>query len=133
MFSVSGRAVPVPPIYGVTAVAFSADGKVLATGSNGAVHLWDPAGRQIGRLSNGGPVRQLAFSLDSTRLAVNGYNGVLELWDPHHAAAIPLHGPSGGISEVVFSHDSRLLATGGDDGVVRLWDAHTGELLATVA
>jgi WD40 repeat protein len=119
------------PVY---SVAFSRDGKTLATGSyKGTVRLWDAATRrQIGSLA--GPaslVNSVAFSPDGKTLATGGApsngltSGTVQLWDvaSRQQIGIPLTVPGGQVYSVAFSRDGKTLATGSDDGAVRLWDA----------
>jgi WD40 repeat protein len=69
---------------GVTAIAFSRDGKLLATGSgNGIVFLWDAkSGEQLARLNqnNGNTITGVALSADGARLAASG-KGLVAQWD----------------------------------------------------
>jgi hypothetical protein len=83
---------------GVYSVAFSPDGKRLATGGGeGAVKLWDAAtGQEIGALKGQSyRVSSVAFSPDGKLLATGRYGGAVMLWD---AAAgqemLPLKGHS---------------------------------------
>ncbi|MCI0464392.1 MAG: hypothetical protein L0Z62_46250, partial [Gemmataceae bacterium] len=124
----------------VSALAFSSDGKVLATGGyDVAVHFWDPAtGQRLGE-----PLRQkdivlsLAFSPDGRTLAVShadSYSGApgTALWEV--ASRRPVGVPIPGQSQLVlFSPEGRKLLTAdarawtrsGLDRV-RVWDAATG-------
>ena len=90
-----------PANGGVGAVAFSPDGKLLATGyGNGYVRLWDPAtGQAIGAplLADTSPQGQggvsgVAFSPDGKLLATAGGDGYVRLWNPatRQAAGAPL-------------------------------------------
>ena len=90
-----------PANCGVLGVAFSPDGKLLATGyGNGYVRLWNPATRQaIGAplLADTSPqgeggVGAVAFSPDGKLLATAGGDGYVRLWNPatRQAAGAPL-------------------------------------------
>ena len=113
----------------VTSVAFSTDGRTLATGNaDGTTRLWDMAShRQIAALTGPtGPVDSVAFSPDGRTLATGNTDGTARLWDMATRRQIAaLTGPTGAVSSVAFSPDGKTLATGGADATVRLWDVAT--------
>ena len=67
----------------IYALAFSPDGKVLATsGANQAVQFWDVAsGREIRRIDGAASGGVLAFSPDGQMLVMAGAGRTLTLWD----------------------------------------------------
>jgi hypothetical protein len=110
----------------VTRVAFSPDGKILATGSlRGAVRLWNPlSGTEIKRLAgHESDITALAFSPDGAVLVSASRDGVLRLWNVLSGNEILTIQAE---HSVAFSPNGRLLATGGQDGLVTIWDVNTG-------
>jgi WD40 repeat protein len=117
-------------------VAFSPDGKTVATGRTSDVILCDVATRQTRRIE----VRRdasdnwchgwhLAFSPDGSRLAAVA--GGVRLYDARSLAELPLPEQAGHATNcVAIARDGSLLATAHDrpHKVVRLWDARTWQV-----
>ena len=119
----------------VRAVAFSPDGKQLASASALAVWLWDVgSGAALQTLEgHSSYVSAVAFSPDGKQLASASYDSTVRLWDAGSGAALQtLEGHSDRVSAVAFSPDGKQLASASDDSTVRLWDAGSGAPLQTL-
>jgi WD40 repeat protein len=117
----------------VVAVAFSADGKALASaGADGAGQLWDAAtGEERKRWSAPRGLTALAFATDGKTLATGGTDKAIRLWDAATGKEIRvLSGHGWSVAGLAFAPDGRTLASaGGDDCTARLWDVATGKEL----
>jgi WD40 repeat protein len=120
----------------VKAVAFSPDGKLIAsTSADQTIRLWDAETRQpIGEPLRGheGIVLPVAFSPDGRRLVSGSADKTVRLWDVASRRQVgePLRGHTAEVLSVAFSPDGKLIASGSADKTLRLWDAGTRQSAA---
>jgi WD40 repeat protein/serine/threonine protein kinase len=117
--------------FPVNAVAFSPDGKRLASGGDhGELKVWDAeTGRQVLPLAgHSGEVRDVAFSPDGLRLVSGGTDKAVKVWNLETGKEVlSLKGVSFRVLAVALSPDGRRVAVGGETDKVRVWDAGSGE------
>ncbi len=131
-----------PVTVPITALAFSPDGKEIASSGYYEINLWKTDDGTLDRRIRGVAERiyEIAFSPDGKWLATAsgdpGQFGAVKLW---------IAEPSGGgkpvrdllettdcVFAVAFSPDSKLLAAAGADRAIRIWDVESGKELATI-
>jgi WD40 repeat protein len=126
-----------PERRGITRLAFSADGRLLATASDGPeplAKIWDVAsGAEISSFSGHIQAERIwgaAFSPDGERVATGSWGGGLKIW---HAKTgqelLDLVGHTSTVTGLDFSPDGKHLATSSTDGTARVWDLSSGERL----
>ena len=109
----------------VVALAYSPDGKTLASGSNDkTIRLWDVASGdcKMGLRGHAGRVNAIAYSPNGETLASASDDTTIRLW--HVVSGVCekiLWGHTGWVEALAYSPDGKTLASGSIDGDIRLW------------
>ena len=128
-------------VQDVTALAFSPDGKILASGtgySASEIRLWDVAtGKQIGQLDGHDSwVSSLVFWPDGKKLASSSGDQTICVWDvPNSKRLDTLRGHRSEVWNLALLPDGKTLVSGAKDGTVWCWDtsvAHPHQRYLTI-
>ena len=121
-------------VFGMaTSVAWSPDGKYLATSGAETIRIWNVSTRldeQVLRVTDGkehSPL-EMAWSHDGKYIASGSNNGEIVIWKVGSGERVfVLKGHSAVISSVAWSPDGKRLASSSYDKTVRVWDTVTGK------
>jgi WD40 repeat protein len=121
---------------GITTLAFSPDGAVLASGdSAGVVKLWDlgSASERNSLKAEDCCIMAVAFSRDGGTLAAcRSFGTAVRLWDTASAESRGALTTPGKVNCLAFSPDGRWFVTGESQGVATLWDLGARRRLGVV-
>lgn len=120
----------------VTALTFSADGKLLASGGgepsrSGELKIWNTADGTLVRAipdAHSDTVFGVAFSPDGAWLASSGADRFVKVFSAATGAqAKSFEGHTHHVLGVSWKWDSKVLASCGADNVIKVWDFLTGD------
>jgi len=112
---------------GVTTLAVSSDGRLLASGlgyQDSNISVWDAATGQLLKTLEGHTalVTKLAFTRDGSRLISASGDQTIRFWDTTTWKETKvLRGHTQGVGAVAISESAQLIASAGGDGNLMLW------------
>lgn len=130
-----------PFVDRVLSLAFSPDGKLLATGGgdpsrSGELLIWDVASRSVLRTiadAHSDTIFDLEFSRDGKKLVSGAADKFVKLFDVETGTLLRSYeGHTNHVLAVSIKCDDSSLASGGADNAVKVWNLETGEQRRTV-
>jgi WD40 repeat protein len=116
----------------VACVAWSRDGRTLATSANDAtIRIFDVKSGQPTATLKGhrGPVTSIAWSPDGRTLASGSNDATVRLWDAEGKPKATLEGHDAAVIAVAWAPTGAFLASGSNDETAILWNAATHQKL----
>jgi WD40 repeat protein len=113
----------------VDSLAFTPDGKLLASGSwDRTIKLWDVAtGLELRSFTgHSDRITSVVFSPDGKMLASGSLDRTINLWNVTTGAKLRSFATRLPVRSVAFSPDGNTIASGGEDETIKLWDVATG-------
>jgi WD40 repeat protein len=133
----------IPHGFGVSAIAFSKDGKFIASGDRGRnIRIWNArTGEKKLDLIDEGKARKntaiysIAFSHDGKKIVSGSIDKEIQLWSTETGEQIgkTLTGHKNEVFSVAFSHDDKTIVSGSLDKEILLWDVEKKKLKKTIS
>ena len=114
-------------------VAFSPNGKTIASTAGRTIILWDIVTQQeLVRMESEYIIDTLSVSHDGALIAGAGRDGLVKVWEANTGQLIHTFRHDAYVKSIAFSPTENILASGSGDRTVKLWNAITGTEILTI-
>ena len=114
-------------------VAFSPNGKTIASTAGRTIILWDIATKQeLVRMESKASIDTLSISHNGALIAGAGSDGLVKVWEVNTGKLKNTFNHAGRVTSIAFSPTEKILASGSGDKTVKLWNAITGTEILTI-
>jgi WD40 repeat protein len=110
----------------ISFLAFSPDGRKLATASRDGAEIWDASDGKSIQAFPGAEALSVCFSPDNRRLLATDTNNRAVIWDLERGEIIVSVSHDDYIWGCTFSPNGKRFATASSDNIARIWDATSG-------
>ncbi len=119
----------------VNGLAYSPDGKHLATCSGDTLGIYDPAtGAELRRwIAHKSSIEQIAFSPDGKLLASASIDGTIAIWNPATGQERHRFVARDSVKSIAFTRDGAGLVSVSSDRAIQTWDLDKGTVVRTIS